>query len=352
MRLLALALALVLSGDAVAQTAFAGGGGALDGGGAFGFPPGGYCGDGVIGGSEECDGSNLGATSTCLLAGAYAGTIACSVTCTLDTSGCCGAPPSTSLAVHLDAFDIAGDETWNSGISNGSAVTNWIYKGSIDDYVTQSVAGSKPTYTTNCLDTDKPCVRFDGGDLMTDADVGKYPFMHNGTDTTTYVIYRASEANPDKYMALVATAAMCSSSSDRGSCLFVDDRISVPREDRAVFAVSPTGGFNFVLQGADDTLPTQQWHVLSSKIDDDGGAGADGFMYVNDTLVASATNGAGYSASNPSGGFTVGDVAVSGGDSNFTGDIAQVLVYTAAHDATARGVVQDWAECVYQAFPF
>ncbi|HEY1812016.1 MAG TPA: hypothetical protein VGG74_06635 [Kofleriaceae bacterium] len=50
-----------------------------------------YCGNGVALGSEDCDGSDL-QSQTCAGLGFTAGTLACSPTCTFDTSGCttCG----------------------------------------------------------------------------------------------------------------------------------------------------------------------------------------------------------------------------------------------------------------------
>ena len=52
------------------------------------------CGDGEIGGSEQCDGSNLGGASCESVLGAgYTGTLSCSGSCTYITTGC-SAPPT------------------------------------------------------------------------------------------------------------------------------------------------------------------------------------------------------------------------------------------------------------------
>jgi hypothetical protein len=45
------------------------------------------CGDGVINSNEQCDTLNLGG-KTCASAGFSGGTLACTGSCTLDTSGC------------------------------------------------------------------------------------------------------------------------------------------------------------------------------------------------------------------------------------------------------------------------
>jgi cysteine-rich repeat protein len=53
--------------------------------------PCGTCGDGSVGGPEECDGSDLGG-ETCASRGFTGGNLACSASCAFDTSGCtsCG----------------------------------------------------------------------------------------------------------------------------------------------------------------------------------------------------------------------------------------------------------------------
>lgn len=50
------------------------------------------CGDGIISGDEECDGTNLGG-QTCQSLGYYGGTLSCKADCTFNTSGCTAAPP-------------------------------------------------------------------------------------------------------------------------------------------------------------------------------------------------------------------------------------------------------------------
>jgi hypothetical protein len=80
-----------------------GGGGGDTGGGDVGPGPDvvGSCGDGVIDTGERCDGANLGA-ATCASEGFAGGSLACSATCQLDTSGCTDAPEDCGNGV-LDA---------------------------------------------------------------------------------------------------------------------------------------------------------------------------------------------------------------------------------------------------------
>ena len=82
----------------------------------------GSCGDGVINGTELCDGAALGGQS-CRLLGFSGGTLACSPGCTFDTSGCssagCGdgvvSPPEV-----CDGADLAGQTCQSQGFTGGS----------------------------------------------------------------------------------------------------------------------------------------------------------------------------------------------------------------------------------------
>ena len=55
------------------------------------------CGNGVVDLGEECDGTNFN-SNTCVSKGFAGGSLSCSVTCTLDTSGCTSAPITSAPA--------------------------------------------------------------------------------------------------------------------------------------------------------------------------------------------------------------------------------------------------------------
>lgn len=100
---------------------------------------------------------------------------------------------------------------------------------------------------------------------------------------------------------------------------------------------------------SDDAFEAGQWHILTTQVDDDGGAGSDGFQYVDGSLKASAASTTAYSASD-SQPLAIGRYSNATGG-NWVGDIAQVLIYTAAHDTTQRAAVRAWIECEYGAMP-
>jgi hypothetical protein len=64
-----------------------------------------FCGDGVSGPGEECDGEDLGGR-TCASAGFAGGTLACTTRCTLDLEGCTGATfPATGQTTSFTVGD-------------------------------------------------------------------------------------------------------------------------------------------------------------------------------------------------------------------------------------------------------
>ncbi len=78
------------------------------------------CGDGIKEGTaEECDGSDLGG-ATCQSSGFYSGTLSCSASCTLDTSGCtnCGNGRVDS-GEECDGSDLDGKSCSSLGWGDG-----------------------------------------------------------------------------------------------------------------------------------------------------------------------------------------------------------------------------------------
>ncbi len=84
------------------------------------------CGDGVIEGSESCDGSNLG-TETCETQGFAGGTLACDSACGLDTSGCFDANCGNNIAEgneDCDRDDLGDADCTDLGFSGGTLACN------------------------------------------------------------------------------------------------------------------------------------------------------------------------------------------------------------------------------------
>jgi cysteine-rich repeat protein len=78
------------------------------------------CGDGVVSGTEECDGANLGG-ETCVSQGFSAGSLSCSGSCTFDTSSCtdCGDGVVSGIE-ECDGVNLGGETCVSQGFSSGS----------------------------------------------------------------------------------------------------------------------------------------------------------------------------------------------------------------------------------------
>src|SRR5262245_15625642 len=79
----------------------------------------GFCGDGVAGGAEECDGTDL-AGSSCSLLGLGMGTLTCTAACTIDLSGCdaCGNGVIEG-AEQCDGTALGGEDCVTRGFTEG-----------------------------------------------------------------------------------------------------------------------------------------------------------------------------------------------------------------------------------------
>jgi cysteine-rich repeat protein len=81
------------------------------------------CGDGLIVGTESCDGSDL-AGETCASLGLISGDLACSPACAFDVSGCTGIPECGNDAVEFpepcDGLDLDGETCVTQGFGGGT----------------------------------------------------------------------------------------------------------------------------------------------------------------------------------------------------------------------------------------
>ena len=118
-----------LNGQTCVSQGFAGGGTLACNGTCTGFDTSGciggpVCGNGVVETGEACDGGNLNG-ATCQSLGFSGGTLACSGSCTFDTSGCTSGG-CTTQTLYTNNFDSAsGLSDWTRGTFDGSNVNNW-----------------------------------------------------------------------------------------------------------------------------------------------------------------------------------------------------------------------------------
>lgn len=259
----------------------------------------------------------------------------------------CGDPPQTNLVAWFDGRDIDGSN--NSTLTDRGTIGTWVSSGTTGG-LTQGTAAAQPHFVADCSHTGQGCVRFDGGDRLTATTASEWTFLNSGADSSVYLVWIAENDNPNALYVLASSQATVLGSTSRGVTWWFDDRSGSAREDRAALYMSSGTVANFNYVGVDNTLPQRKWHTFATVLNDDGGVGTDLDLYVDNALSTSLAVSGTYSALDPSSALNIGSAV--GGTSPMSGDIAQVLAYSAAHDATGRAAVQSWIDCVYGDMPF
>jgi hypothetical protein len=250
----------------------------------------------------------------------------------------CGDPPSTSLSVWLDARNIDGSN--NATLVNNDPVTTWQDLGSNNDDPTQGTAGAKPTFISSCIGG-KACVRFDGGDSLRATTASNFAFMHAAAGSTTYVLVKHTAA-AGSFNAMTSTAAI--SSTNVGMVFVMND--SSVNEGIRTYMVN--GTTSFTASSVLNVFPINFWHIATSISADTGGT--DLANYVDGT-VRGTGSAATYVGGNPTTALTIGGDGAGTAVFRMTGDVAQVLIYSGAHDASTQATVETWLECVYGGTP-
>ncbi len=226
------------------------------------------------------------------------------------------------------------DGSYNSTRVNLDPVATWENLGSSALDVTQATGSAQPTFRTSIVGG-QPIVRCDGGDSLAASTASDWTYLHDGTDWTIDAanLYTGTASS----QIIVATTIALDSATNRGL---------------SVWHPVTTGGVRFTIsEGA--TRPVRSSTVSSSPsvfnlstmiLDDDGGAGSDGFVYLNGVLGNSPVRSGTYSATAPPAGVTV--CAETDGGAALTGDLFRVLIYQSALSATQRDInksVDEWA---------
>jgi hypothetical protein len=161
------------------------------------------------------------------------------------------------------------------------------------------------------------------------------------------VVANPTASDPNALQTLVATSS--SGAASVGVFLALDDRAASTRNDTEVFIVN-NGAANVINDvAANDTVTSAAWHMLTWKLDDDGGAGTDTAVFADGAQIDSVARGApAYSAAAPAAALTIGASGTS--TLRLTGDIAQVMLVQTA-DATTRTQVESFITCTYGGMP-
>jgi hypothetical protein len=257
----------------------------------------------------------------------------------------CNEPTQNNLVVWLDGRNVDGAN--NTTLANNDPVVTWDDQGSLASDPTQGTGTSQPTFIESCLNGEA-CLRFDGGDFLLSAlAASSFTFLHDGSDWTAYVVHKTATADPNAIDGLITTARFAA--GFRGMSLGLEDRAALPVNDAARFDMSNGIGNNLQITTADDTIESGLWHNLVAKLDDDGGVGADGFVYIDGASIMSQATVGSYNSGDPSASLSIANT--SSGSFIFAGDIVQVLIYQSAHSDQTRETVEDWVDCVYGTMP-
>jgi hypothetical protein len=221
--------------------------------------------------------------------------------------------------------------SYNSGLSDLDAVTTWENLGSSALDVTQGGAATlKPTFRTGIVGG-QPVVRCDGGDFVRAATASDWDFLHSGSDVTTEILSVRSSAGTT----LVVSNKSAATDVGLGSHL-----VSENTWNRWSLGNGASNIFN--ISSAASSVVNGTANLVVMTVDDDGGAGADGFLTVNGTTT-SATAAAAYSATTAER-FTI--CSTPSGSFWYVGDVFAVRIYQSALSSTQRGIneaVDEWA---------
>ena len=227
--------------------------------------------------------------------------------------------------------------TFSSGMIDFDAVASWTNTGTSGLAFTQGTGSLQPVWRKNVI-SGQPVVRFDSGDMLFSGLVADWPFLNNGTDFTVEAVWVAGIDDPNAVAALFGTRA--AAGVGVGFALGVDDRASAPKDDATYHVMGNGTAVNFAYVGANNSIAQRNWHLQSTILDDDAGAGADAFHYVDGVLSSSSIISDAYNVGNPAQQFRIGMSTV------FAPDVFRLIIYPFALTATQQGInkaVDEWA---------
>lgn len=219
------------------------------------------------------------------------------------------------------------DGSYNAGKANLAAVGTWVNLGSSALNVTQATGSVQPTYRTSIV-AGQPVVRCDGGDRVAGAAAADWTFLYQGAAFTVETVGKTVSGNGAYAATSSANAAHGYSSIDVGGSYFLQ-----------VINETPAANLNFSRAGYTAGL----FHLASSVLLDDGGAGTDASIFIDSLSVATGTRALIYSITTAS---PLTLCAYNAGGSPLNGDLFRVIIYQSALDATQRGInkqTDEWA---------
>lgn len=227
------------------------------------------------------------------------------------------------------------DGNYNSSLADLDAVATWTNLGSSAKNVTQGTGSLQPVYIAN-LAQGQPAVRCDGGDRLTGATTTDWTFLSNGTDSTTDAVARRTGAATNQ--AIVSTKGSGATTA-RGS-----DVIFTATNSVITYGTGNSSAVVATTTSANNAGTVDLYHRVVATTDNDGGAGADVFLYV-DGAATSAASTAAWSV-NAGTALNICNSGTTATTIPMEGDVFSVLIYQSNLTSTQRDIneaVAEWA---------
>jgi hypothetical protein len=240
-------------------------------------------------------------------------------------------PDSANARVFLDGSDTDG--SGNSTRTNGVAFTDWLNKGTLAGTFGNATAGFRPLFASSLLNG-RAGATFDGTDdfLTSSLAASSFTFMHNGAGATVYTVMRTSNATQR-----VALATCTSVATQTGYLL----RLNTTFRPLALGA-NGSGTLDWTATAAASDFVTGAFNVMGTTFATANTPDADLLVQNISRATANATLP---SVLAPTSTLTLcGDPS---GAQVWAGDVAAVLVYAGAHDATTRAAVLAFLQSKY-----
>jgi hypothetical protein len=255
-------------------------------------------------------------------------------TITVSQSGATGGTVTIGFYVegeHSCFLAQSYDGAYNAGKADLAAVATWVNLGSSALNVTQAVGSAQPTYRTGIVGG-QPVVRCDGGDRVAAATAADWTFLADGTDATSSL---AVIVNSTATRIFLSTSNFNETSINSFNVLRFDTNASQTRINGAAQALSVATGNN--------TFNNSVANEYTIVINDDAGAGVDGFASVNGGADVTAASTSPYALTSAAP-LTI--CAGNTGQRPHSGDMIDILIYASALSATQSGInhtVREWA---------
>ena len=178
----------------------------------------------------------------------------------------------------------------------------------------------KPKYITGVLNG-KPAIRFDGtDDRLTNTTKANWQFMHDGTDFTAFIVWKATSSNPLALFGLMGNSNSTNVGVEIG---YTDVGVNPDALRMRIINATPAAIVSIV---ANNTWSNPDTAKILTVHYDNGAAGDDANLYVNggSSVVSANTTGT-HSAVDSTGNMDIGTFG-SGDSSFFAGDIFGINV--------------------------